>query len=127
MTMPNIIPSHSTTAPTIRRGIGIFLVRFGRLIHRWVAAAIARHERKAALWALRRLSDRELRDMGLNRGDIGVGLAEAAKSRLQKQQNRALLRERTMAGSFNTSPSAAKERPAATGLSLAFDKLEVCH
>jgi uncharacterized protein YjiS (DUF1127 family) len=86
MTMPNIIPSHSTTAPTIRREIGIFLVRLGRLANRWIAAAIARRERKAAFWALRQLSDRELRDMGLNRGDIGVGLAEAAKSRLQKQQ-----------------------------------------
>ena len=53
--------------------------------------------------------------MGLNRGDIGVGLAEAAKSRLLKAANRALLRERTMARSFNTAPSAAKERPAATG------------
>ena len=52
MTMPNIIPSYSTTAPTIRREIGIFLVRLGRLTNRWIAVAIARHERKAALWAL---------------------------------------------------------------------------
>jgi hypothetical protein len=40
-------------APAIRRGIGIFLVRLGRLIDRWVSAAIARHERRAALFALR--------------------------------------------------------------------------
>jgi uncharacterized protein YjiS (DUF1127 family) len=64
MTMPNIIPSHSTAAPAIRRGIGFPLVRLGRLVDRWVSAAIARHERRAALFALRQLSDRELRDMG---------------------------------------------------------------
>ena len=86
MTMPNIIPSHRTTAPSIWREIGYLSARLGRLTNRWIAAATARHERKAALWALGQLSDRELRDMGLNRCDIGVGLAEAAKSRLQKQQ-----------------------------------------
>jgi hypothetical protein len=86
MTMPNIIPSHSTAAPAIRRGVGIFLVRLGRLVDRWVSAAIARHERRTVLFALRQLSDRELRDMRLYRGDIGVGLAEAARCRLQMQQ-----------------------------------------
>jgi uncharacterized protein YjiS (DUF1127 family) len=86
MTMHGIIPSHSTAAPAIRRGIGIFLVRFGRLVDRWVAAAIARREHQAALFALRQFTDRELRDIGLNRCDIGPGLAEAAKSRLQMQQ-----------------------------------------
>ena len=85
MTMPNIIPSHSTAAPAIGRGFYIFLVRLGRLVDRWVAAAIARRERQAALFALRQFSDRELRDIGLNRCDIGAGLAEAAKSRLQMQ------------------------------------------
>jgi uncharacterized protein YjiS (DUF1127 family) len=33
-----------------------------------------------------RFSDRELRDIGLNRCDIGMGLEEAAKFRLQMQQ-----------------------------------------
>jgi uncharacterized protein YjiS (DUF1127 family) len=86
MTMPSIIPSHSTVAPAIRRGIGFPLVRLGRLVDRWVSAAIARHERRAVLLALGQLSDRELGDMGLYRGDIGVGLAEAVRCRLQMQQ-----------------------------------------
>jgi uncharacterized protein YjiS (DUF1127 family) len=88
MTMPNIIPSHSTAAPATRRGIGIFLVRLGRHVDRWVSAAIACHERRAVLFALRQLSNRELMDMGLYRGDIGVGLAEAARCRRQMQQTK---------------------------------------
>jgi uncharacterized protein YjiS (DUF1127 family) len=86
MTMFNIISSHSTAAPVIRRGIDIVLARLGRLVDRWVSAAIARHERQADLSVLCRFSDRELRDIGLNRCDIGVGLEEAAKFRLQMQQ-----------------------------------------
>jgi uncharacterized protein YjiS (DUF1127 family) len=35
---------------------------------------------------LRKMSDRELLDMGLSRGQIGAGLAEAAKERLQAQR-----------------------------------------
>jgi uncharacterized protein YjiS (DUF1127 family) len=85
MTMPNSISSHPTAAPAIWSGIGIFLVRLGRLINRWVFYAIACHEYRAALLALRQFSDRELRDIGLNRSDIGAGLAEAAKVRLQMQ------------------------------------------
>ena len=88
MTMPNIIPSRSTAAPATQRGIGIFLVRLGRHVDRWASAAIACHELRAALFALRQLSDRELRDIGLYRGDIGVGLAAAARCRLQMQQTK---------------------------------------
>ncbi|WP_425114628.1 DUF1127 domain-containing protein [Bradyrhizobium sp.] len=62
------------------------MARLGRLIGRWIAALIARHERQAELFALRQLSDRELRDIGLSRGEIGDGLAEAAKARIQRQQ-----------------------------------------
>jgi uncharacterized protein YjiS (DUF1127 family) len=36
----------------------------------WIAANIARRERRAAIFALHRLSDRELKDMGLDRGGI---------------------------------------------------------
>jgi uncharacterized protein YjiS (DUF1127 family) len=88
MTMPNTIPSHSTAAPQIRRGIRLPLLRLGRLVDRWVSAVIARHERRAVLFALRQFSDRELGDMGLYRSDIGVGLAEAARCRLQMQQTK---------------------------------------
>ena len=45
-------------------------------------------ERQAALYVLRRFSDRELKDIGLCRGDLGDGLAEAAKYRLQSWRSR---------------------------------------
>jgi uncharacterized protein YjiS (DUF1127 family) len=48
---------------------------------------IAHRARQANLVILRSLSDRELRDMGLTRGEIGDGLAEAAKARLQMQRS----------------------------------------
>ena len=41
-----------------------------RYINNWVAAAIAHRERQAALFALRHLDDRNLKDMGLYRGNI---------------------------------------------------------
>jgi uncharacterized protein YjiS (DUF1127 family) len=40
------------------------------LVDDWIAASIASRERKAAMFALQRLSDRELKDMGLDRGRI---------------------------------------------------------
>jgi uncharacterized protein YjiS (DUF1127 family) len=81
MTMLNATTRDAIARISIRRRAGIFLSRIGRIINRWIAAAIARHERQAALSSLHKLSDRELQDIGLYRGDIGEGLAEAAKSR----------------------------------------------
>jgi uncharacterized protein YjiS (DUF1127 family) len=40
------------------------------LLDDWIAASIARRERKAAMFMLHRLGDRELSDMGLDRGRI---------------------------------------------------------
>jgi uncharacterized protein YjiS (DUF1127 family) len=85
MTMLNAIPSGATSRTIVRRRAVILLTRIGRLINRWIAAAIARHERQADLFALHQLSDRELKDMGLYSEDIGGDLAEAAKSRNRMQ------------------------------------------
>ena len=81
MTMLHVTPRYSTAMPTIRRGAAVLLAHFGRLINCWIAAAIARHERQAALWTLHRLSDRELKDVGLHRCEIDTVVAEAAKSK----------------------------------------------
>jgi len=86
MTMLNTSPRYVTAAPVIRRGFANLLARLGCLVNHRIAATVARHERQADLFILRHLSDRELRDIGLSRGDIGEGLAEAAKARLWKQQ-----------------------------------------
>jgi uncharacterized protein YjiS (DUF1127 family) len=86
MTMLNITSRYSTTAPAIRRAAGRFVTRIRRFIDHGIAALIARHERQADLFYLRQMSERELKDMGLTRGDLGVGLAEAARARIEMQR-----------------------------------------
>jgi uncharacterized protein YjiS (DUF1127 family) len=86
MTILNITPHSATTTSAIRRKLGLFLNRLGRLINHSIAAAIAHRARQADIVILRRLSDRELKDIGLTRGDIGEGLAEAARCRIRMQQ-----------------------------------------
>jgi uncharacterized protein YjiS (DUF1127 family) len=44
--------------------------RFRHLVDAWVAAMIESRERQTAIYALNRLSDRDLRDIGLDRGSI---------------------------------------------------------
>ena len=85
MTMLNATPSETTTPTEFRRRADILLARIGHLVNRWIANAIARRERQAALHVLRRFSDRELRDIGLNRSDLGGDLTEAAKFRFRGQ------------------------------------------
>ena len=59
----------------------LLLTRSKRFIDRMVAAMIARHQRQAELFVLQRLSDRELRDIGIYRDQIGPGLEDAAGAR----------------------------------------------
>jgi uncharacterized protein YjiS (DUF1127 family) len=77
--------SYPATPATIRRAFGVFLARLARLINGWIAAVIAHREHQANLVVLRHLSDRELKDIGLLRGEIGEPLAEAAKAQLRMQ------------------------------------------
>jgi uncharacterized protein YjiS (DUF1127 family) len=51
---------------TVRR----WLRRFRHSVDTWVAEMIATSEQQAAMYALNLLSDRELRDIGLDRGSI---------------------------------------------------------
>lgn len=75
--------------PTMRRGIIVLLARFRRALNGWVAAVLAHRERQAALYALRNLDDRELKDMCLYRGQIDEALEKAAQLRLRRRINRA--------------------------------------
>ena len=84
MTMLNTTPTYATS--TIRLAAAIYLARLGRLVNRWIAAVIAHRERQANLVALRRLGDRELKDIGLYRCEIGEALTERAEARLRMQQ-----------------------------------------
>jgi uncharacterized protein YjiS (DUF1127 family) len=79
MTMLNTTPHYAT--PAIRRGVIVPLARLGRLVNRWIAAFIAHRERQANLVALRRLSDRDLNDIGICRCEICEALEERARAR----------------------------------------------
>jgi uncharacterized protein YjiS (DUF1127 family) len=85
MTMLSNMPRYSATAQ-IRSNVGSSLLRLGRLVNRLVAVALARYERHAQLAALRYLSDRELKDIGIYRGEIDHGLDAAAKTRARLQR-----------------------------------------
>jgi uncharacterized protein YjiS (DUF1127 family) len=65
-----------------------FILRLTRFINGVVANVIAQRERQAQLAVLHSFNDRELMDIGLNRCEIGEGLAEAAKVRSLWQQAR---------------------------------------
>jgi len=84
MTMLNNTSPYAATAPGIRPAAAIFLARLGRVMNRWIAAVIAHRERQAAFFALRHLSDRDLRDIGIYRNP----LAERARERSRMQDSR---------------------------------------
>jgi uncharacterized protein YjiS (DUF1127 family) len=86
MTMLSNIPRYPPATARNRSNVGSFLVWLGRLVNRLVAAALARHARHAELVALRKFSDRQLKDIGICRGEIDHVLDEAAKTRALLQR-----------------------------------------
>jgi uncharacterized protein YjiS (DUF1127 family) len=88
MTMLNTVRPDATAASAIQRRVRFLLKRMGRLFNHWLAAVIAERARQADIIVLRHLDDRELKDIGLTRGDLGEGLAEAARSRIRMQQSK---------------------------------------
>jgi uncharacterized protein YjiS (DUF1127 family) len=58
------------------------------LVDDWIAASIAQRERKAAIFGLHRLSDRELRDVGLDRGRIGHAGCRREQDALDRMRGR---------------------------------------
>ena len=81
--MLTTIPT-SATRPFAWR-TAVLLARLRRLINRFFAAVIARHERHAAREALRKLDDRHLKDIGMYRSQIDGSLEELARSRARMQ------------------------------------------
>jgi uncharacterized protein YjiS (DUF1127 family) len=86
MSLLNSTSDFSSAPPAIRKSIRFFARSVFRAINNAIAAIIAQREHQAQLAVLRKLSDRELRDIGLSRSDIGAGLAEAAKDRIRSQR-----------------------------------------
>jgi uncharacterized protein YjiS (DUF1127 family) len=85
MSMLNSISDFSSTPTAIRRSIKFFARGLFRAVNNAVAVIIAQREYQANLAILRSFTDRELRDIGLQRGQIGAGLAQAARDRALKQ------------------------------------------
>ena len=79
--------SAARPSPTYRKA-RFFLKSVAHVINGWIAEVIAQRERQANLCILRKLGDRELRDIGLSRNQIGEGLSEAAKDRAELQKRR---------------------------------------
>jgi uncharacterized protein YjiS (DUF1127 family) len=84
MTMLTIIPTSATRPFAWRTAVQLARVR--RLINRFFAAVIARHERHAARVALHRLDDRQLKDLAVARSQIESRLEELAEMRARMQQ-----------------------------------------
>jgi uncharacterized protein YjiS (DUF1127 family) len=87
MTMLNTVRPNSTTAPAILRTARFLMKRTAHLLNHWISAVIEQQARQADIIILRHFTDRELKDIGLTRGDLGEGLAEAAKCRTQMQRS----------------------------------------
>ena len=84
MTMLTNIPTSAPRPFALRTAV--WLARLRRLINRFLAAVIARHERHAAREALRKLDDRHLQDIALARSEIDARLEELAQMRARMQQ-----------------------------------------
>ena len=79
----NVQPS-STDTRLSAGGLGIHL---NRLVNRWVAGIIARCAREASGAALRQRDDRELKDIGIRRHQLGDALTEIARERMRLQRS----------------------------------------
>lgn len=81
MSMLNTV-SDFTSTPSIRS----FARSVQRFVNNAVAALIAQRERQASFAILRTMTDRELRDVGISRNQIGPGIALAARDRARAQR-----------------------------------------
>jgi hypothetical protein len=69
--------------PFTRKRAILYLAKLRRLVNGWVAAAIFRHARRAALPALRQLDERALKDLyGSQINDIIERVAQSQRRRL---------------------------------------------
>jgi uncharacterized protein YjiS (DUF1127 family) len=86
MSMLNSTSEFSSAPFAIRRSLRVVGRSLSRAINTAIAAIIAQREQQANLTVLRKMSDRDLRDIGLARSEIGAGLAQAAKERMRAQR-----------------------------------------
>ena len=83
--MTLLTTTRSSNTRLFRRRLFVFLSQLGRMVDDWVAFIIADFERRAEIAALQHMSDRQLKDIGLYRGQIEGAIVEAARDRLRQQ------------------------------------------
>ncbi|MGH6643333.1 MAG: hypothetical protein ACRED3_11620 [Bradyrhizobium sp.] len=88
MSMLNNTSGQFAAATAIRDFIGSCWSRLAHLVNRWIATVIAHRKHQANLFVLGQFTDKELKDIGLYRNQVGEGLAEAAKDRSALQEFR---------------------------------------
>ena len=86
MSMLHTISDFSGGPYAVRRSIRSFARSVWRFANNAVAVVIAQRERQATVAILRSMTDRELRDVGISRNQIGPGLALAARERARAQR-----------------------------------------
>ncbi len=57
-----------------------------KLVNRWVAAILAQRAHQANLAVLRRLDERQLRDIGIDRGEIEAASPDAIRDRALRRR-----------------------------------------
>ena len=88
MSMLNNTSSSFITSGTVAGALRSCRAWLGHLINGYIAKAIAHREHQAHLFMLRHFSDKELKDIGIHRNQVGEGLAEAARDRSALQEVR---------------------------------------
>jgi hypothetical protein len=83
----SMLTVHAATTPHLRRSVLVLAARLRRLLNGWVAAAIAYHEREAALFA-QQLGDRELDNTRIYRGPIDDAFEKAAQLRKRRRASK---------------------------------------
>ena len=83
--MTMLMNAEPAVRPWLHRRAIVLLARLRRLVNAWVAAMIAHRERQAALYALRHLDDRALKDLGVYGCQTDDTLEAIARQRARRR------------------------------------------
>ena len=84
--MTMLMNTQAAVSPRLRMRAIVSLARLRRLVNAYVAAMIAHRERQAAMYALRRLDDRALKDIGVYGCETGGTIEAIARERARRLQ-----------------------------------------
>jgi uncharacterized protein YjiS (DUF1127 family) len=78
-------PTTTLSSSAVQKKAIVLLARLRRVVNTWIADALAYRERQAAIHALRLYDDRELKDIGLYRGQIEQAVGDASHRRMRRR------------------------------------------